>query len=237
MRRTPQRGVSPRTFGSCTLLYLSVLCHAALISALAAVPVAAAPAVTNISRDLLDRSPNTIVDVIVQFKRPPQAADLTEITARGGSLKRSFRNIPAAVFQVPVQALAGIANLQQVFYISPDRELAGKLEFAAPAVGADTAFTSGWTGNGVGIAIVDSGVNGEHPDVKGRIVKAENFVPTETTTDDLYGHGTHVAVAAAGNAAASTEIATRSHFAASRHGQTSSISACSTLTATAQTQP
>jgi serine protease AprX len=82
--------------------------------------------------------------------------------------------------------------------------LQGNLEYAAPAVGADLAYNTGWNGTGIGIAIVDSGINSEHPDVKGRILRSENFVQGETTTDDPYGHGTHVAVTAAGNAMAST---------------------------------
>ena len=123
--------------------------------------------------------------------RREQACDV-----RSGTFPQQF---PSAA-----QALNAVASHSQVLYVSPDRIVDGKLEFAAPAVGADLAFNSGWTGSGVGIAILDSGINPEHPDIKGRIVNSENFVTNETTTDDPYGHGTHVAVAAAGNAYAST---------------------------------
>lgn len=157
-----------------------------------------------ISGDLRNSARLDAVDVIVQFRRLPQSADIAGVVAKGASLKRTFRHVPAAVFRVPSQALAGIASNPQITYISPDRVVAGKLEFAAPAIGADLAFSSGWTGSGIGIAVLDSGINPEHPDVKGRIVRSENFVPNETTTNDPYGHGTHVAVAAAGNATAST---------------------------------
>ena len=162
------------------------------------------------------------IDVIVQFRRHPEAQDIENVVAKGGRLRRAFRHVPAAVFHVPGQALEAIASHPHVLYVSPDRAIQGNLEFAAPAVGADAAFSSGWTGVGVGIAILDSGMNPDHPDLKGRIVRSENFVPNETTTDDAYGHGTHVAVAAAGNATASTGnsytitfrgIAPRSHLA------------------------
>ena len=88
-------------------------------------------------------------------------------------------------------------------YVSPDRRIAGSLEYAAPTVGGDIAFQSGWTGSGVGVAIIDSGVAGDHPDLKSRIVYSQNFVAREARSDDPYGHGTHVAGIVAGNAAAS----------------------------------
>jgi serine protease AprX len=175
-----------------------------VVPLLALIPALAAPVASKVSTDLLDDAQNGTVQAIVQFRRPPQSSDLADIAATGGTLKRSFRHVPAAVFTLPVQALKGISAHPQVLYVSPDRALKGQLEFAAPAVGADIAFTSGWTGNGIGIAIVDSGVNPEHPDLKGRILRSENFVANDVAANDPYGHGTHVAVAAAGNATAST---------------------------------
>ena len=177
---------------------------ALVLAVLATTSVTAAPQSGRISSDLLAGAPVASVDAIVQFRRAPLAADIADISAKGGRLKRSFRHVPAGLFTLPVQALKGIAAHPQVLYISPDRTVRGKLEFAVPAVGGDIAYNWGWTGAGIGIAILDSGIHAEHPDVKGRIIWSENFVPTDPTTDDLYGHGTHVAVAAAGNGTAST---------------------------------
>lgn len=52
----------------------------------------------------------------------------------------------------------------------------------------------------VTIAIVDSGVEADHPDLGGRVVKGYDFVENDWEPQDEYGHGTHVA----GIAAAST---------------------------------
>ncbi|MHA1688314.1 MAG: S8 family peptidase, partial [Promethearchaeota archaeon] len=47
-----------------------------------------------------------------------------------------------------------------------------------------------YDGEGVRVAVLDSGIY-EHPDLT--IVDSRNFVTEETTTEDLNGHGTHVA--------------------------------------------
>jgi subtilisin len=54
-----------------------------------------------------------------------------------------------------------------------------------------------WTGRGVRIAILDSGIDFSHPDLAERIVSAESFV-SDCVPQDSVGHGTHCAGIAAG---------------------------------------
>src|SRR5690606_11975288 len=53
------------------------------------------------------------------------------------------------------------------------------------------------TGQGVTIAILDSGVDPAHPDLKDSLVPGYNAFDNNTDTRDVYGHGTKVAGAAA----------------------------------------
>ena len=52
-------------------------------------------------------------------------------------------------------------------------------------------------GSGVTIAILDSGVDGSHPDLTAQMVPGFNFFDNNTNTSDVFGHGTAVAGVAA----------------------------------------
>ncbi len=58
-------------------------------------------------------------------------------------------------------------------------------------VGADSAWTAG-TGAGVKVAVIDTGIDLCHPDLKANIKGGVNLVAKKPPTDD-HGHGTHVA--------------------------------------------
>jgi subtilisin family serine protease len=65
---------------------------------------------------------------------------------------------------------------------------------------ATRAGFSTWTGRGVGVAVLDTGLDLAHPDLAGREVRAASFVAGEGP-EDGHGHGTHCIGTACGGPA------------------------------------
>jgi len=63
---------------------------------------------------------------------------------------------------------------------------------------AVNALNSRYTGKGINIAVLDTGLNLNHPDFLGRNIRSESFI-TGLAVDDLNGHGSHCTGILAGN--------------------------------------
>ncbi|WP_329223538.1 S8 family serine peptidase [Streptomyces sp. NBC_01485] len=73
----------------------------------------------------------------------------------------------------------------------------GTAQIHAPA-----AWRAGYDGTGVKVAVLDSGIDATHPDLRGAVVASKDFSGSGGV-DDQMGHGTHVASTIAGTGAAS----------------------------------
>jgi serine protease AprX len=160
---------------------------------------------SKLSKDLQNLPSGQAANVIVQYYKTPTTTDTSAATSAGATKLKKLGSFKGHGFSMSGAAAAKLVSLNSnVKYISPDRPLKGAMNFAVPAVNADLAHNLGYDGTGVGVAVIDSGVNsvadlGASGSSSSRVVYSENFDPSANTTSDLYGHGTHVAGIIAGN--------------------------------------
>ena len=74
----------------------------------------------------------------------------------------------------------------------------GDTAAATWGVQAVQATTSPFTGRGIRVAVLDTGLDLQHPDFAGRAVTAESFVTGVDSAQDGHGHGTHCTGTACG---------------------------------------
>ncbi|MFE1199868.1 S8 family serine peptidase [Streptomyces olivaceoviridis] len=76
------------------------------------------------------------------------------------------------------------------------------LDRSTAQIGAPQAWQAGWTGKGVRVAVLDTGVDQTHPDLQDAEVAEKNFSDAGDAVDHV-GHGTHVASVITGSGAES----------------------------------
>lgn len=140
---------------------------------------------------------NGLIPVIVQMN--PGAKQLDAGTM-GGKHGHNFSIIHGFSAELPAAAIEALAKNPNVYAITLDKEVQVNLNVAVPTVNSDDLWNEGYTGQGVTIAIVDTGIY-PHQDFQNRIVGFKDFVGGKTAAYDDNGHGTHCAGIAAGNGA------------------------------------
>src|SRR5215217_7692815 len=102
--------------------------------------------------------------VIIQLK---SGADVSgEVTKAGGKLGRRLGLVSGVVVELPNKMLRKLADNRAVDRIVWDRPLDAKMNRVAVTVGARAVQEAyGYTGAGVGVAVIDSGVTSWHDDL------------------------------------------------------------------------
>ncbi|HEX6240889.1 MAG TPA: S8 family serine peptidase, partial [Polyangiales bacterium] len=119
----------------------------------------------------------------------------------GFTLGRRYRHVPAISGVATAQAIEQLGRDPAVFYVQYDEPGGGQLKEAVPAIGGEQARTEfGVTGKGVRVAVLDTGVDTDHPDLKDALVAQHCFTQFAcppfgsegTSAEDDHGHGSNV---------------------------------------------
>jgi subtilisin/minor extracellular protease Epr len=132
------------------------------------------------------------VPVIIGFK---DKAHL-EIVQPHGKVAHSYKYIPAIAADLPEQAIENLKKNNKIAYIEPDYEVSA-LEETVPwgitRIGAPLVHTNVNKGTGINVAIIDTGINYNHPDLRDNYKGGYDFVNDDADPVDDNGHGTHCA--------------------------------------------
>ena len=139
---------------------------------------------------IISKSPPTEeISVIILFREKPKLAEIDEIRAEGATVKYTYSIINAIAARVPVNAIERIAAKPFVELVEPDYEVELVLDDSIYQINVDKVWEAGITGKDVDVAVLDTGIHDEHP----ALVVSKEVDFTGEGTDDLHGHGTHVA--------------------------------------------
>lgn len=150
--------------------------------------------------------------LIVGYKGAAVGAKADVRAAGDTTVRRTLKSLNADAITTPKQdatdlwsalvAEKGTATASGVSRVWLDGVRKARLDKSVPQIGADKAWAAGFDGKGVKIAVLDTGVDATHADLKDQVVGEKNFTPA-ADAKDRYGHGTHVASIAAGTGAKS----------------------------------
>lgn len=143
------------------------------------------------------------VDVLIGFKNKPGANQRALVRGLGGKIKYSYTLVPAIAASIPEAAIPALFKNRGVANIELDGTVqASDIELDSAAgvkqIGAGAVHANGNTGAGIKVAVIDSGVDFNHPELTLRYAGGYDFVNGDSIPLDDNGHGTHVAGTIAG---------------------------------------
>lgn len=141
-------------------------------------------------------SANEMVNVLIGFHRLPNRELVEQFR---GEVYREFSIVNVIAARMAPQAAEALARHPQVNYVEPDGPVFAEGQVVPWGIdrvfGEEEYYFSSWgdsNGSGIGVAILDTGIDEHHEDLSG-LSGGTNTIDNTHWGKDGHGHGTHVA--------------------------------------------
>ncbi|PWW31198.1 serine protease AprX [Cytobacillus oceanisediminis] len=166
---------------------------------------------------------NTNTEAIITYKDQPQLIDIQLLQTIGFETK-TYTNLPMITVKGSLPMINTLLSsaTNNILSIYLNEDLQYLMKDSRKLIGVESVWNDlGYTGKGVTVAIIDSGIDATHQDLKfgEKVIQNVKFLVGDsifggsslylenvTNTDTTSGHGTHVAGTIAGSGAASDSL-------------------------------
>lgn len=161
--------------------------------------------------------------IIIGFRQAPGVAEAAAVTTRKGKIGRKFEHLRAMTATLSDAEITKLKNDPLVAYVQEDAVIQAIAPLAAEyqqswgvsRIGGAVAHCAGHLGTGAKVAILDTGVDFNHPELRHAFGAGTSFVQDlnggfiNPNGEDDNGHGTHVAgiIAAVSNQTGAVGVA------------------------------
>ncbi len=129
---------------------------------------------------------------------------VVHLLSNGAVLSASSGELTELAADADVPSISGDAPVRTWMSVSNAASAADQVRAGSPGL-LGIGSINGVNGQGIGVAVIDSGVN-PHPALKNKIVANVSLVTGDPSYLDAFGHGTHVAGIIAGDGSAASSV-------------------------------
>lgn len=141
------------------------------------------------------------IPVIISMKNNDNSKLTNMVSSMSSGVKKDLPIVGGIACSLSAESINRLKRHPDVEYISFDSKVFALLDLTNKTLGTNIAHNEGFTGKGVTVAVVDTGVT-SHPDLTkptNRIIGFKDFINGKTSPYDDNGHGTHISGIIASN--------------------------------------